>query len=89
VGLRFFADQCVPMSVVEILCHARHDVLLLKQYIPMDSPDSVVISTARNLDAILLSLNGDFSDIVAYPPHKYNGIICLQTSDKKPPGSLP
>jgi hypothetical protein len=30
------------------------------------------------LDAILVSLNGDFSDIVTYPPSDYKGIIALQ-----------
>jgi hypothetical protein len=35
----------------------------------------VVISEAQELDAILISLNGDFADIVTYPPEKYKGII--------------
>lgn len=44
----------------------------------MESPDSVVIAKARELDAVLLSLNGDFADIVSYPPKKYTRIIALQ-----------
>ena len=44
----------------------------------MDSADEVVISQAQELNAILVSLNGDFSDIVAYPPANYDGIIALQ-----------
>jgi hypothetical protein len=38
----------------------------------------VVISKAQEHEAILVSLNGDFADIVAYPPEKYRGIIALQ-----------
>jgi hypothetical protein len=30
------------------------------------------------IDAILLSMNGDFADIVAYPPKNYKGIVALQ-----------
>jgi len=30
------------------------------------------------IDAILLSLNGDFADIVNYPPKNYKGIVALQ-----------
>ena len=30
------------------------------------------------MDAILLSLNGDFADIVTYPPASYKGIVALQ-----------
>jgi hypothetical protein len=32
----------------------------------------------KNIDAILLSMNGDFSDIVTYPPRNYKGIVALQ-----------
>lgn len=38
----------------------------------------LVISKANELDSILVSLNGDFTDIVTYPPSNYNGIIALQ-----------
>ena len=47
----------------------------------MDSVDEVVISEAQALDAILVSLDGDFSDIVAYPPRNHLGIIVLQIRD--------
>src|SRR3990172_1142057 len=40
--------------------------------------DSVVILKAQELDSILISLNGDFSDIVTYPPANYKGVIALQ-----------
>ena len=78
MNLRFFADQCVPMSVVQTLREAGYEVLRLKDFISTDSPDSFVISKAQQLDAILLSLDGDFADIVNYPPSKYKGILALQ-----------
>ena len=37
-----------------------------------------VIAKASELDSIVVSLNGDFADIVTYPPSVYNGIIALQ-----------
>ncbi len=37
-----------------------------------------MIDHARELDAALVSLNGDFSDIVAYPPAGFRGIIAVQ-----------
>lgn len=78
MALRFFADHCVSNSIIETLRDAGHEVLRLKDHIPIDSPDSVVILKAQELDAILISLNGDFADIVTYPPEKYRGIIALQ-----------
>lgn len=76
--LTFLADHCVSNSVIQALRDAGHEVLRLKDHIPTDSPDSVVISTAQQLDAVLVSLNGDFVDIVTYPPANYEGIIALQ-----------
>lgn len=38
----------------------------------------MVISKAHELDSILISMNGDFSDIITYPPANYKGIIALQ-----------
>ena len=77
MSLRFFADHCVPSSVVQTLQEADHEVLRLRDVIPPDSPDQLVISKAQESDAILLSLNGDFSDIVTYPPAMYKGIVAL------------
>jgi predicted nuclease of predicted toxin-antitoxin system len=52
--------------------------LILKEHIPPNSDDTVVIAKAQELDAILVSLNGDFANIVTYPPSNYKGIIALQ-----------
>jgi predicted nuclease of predicted toxin-antitoxin system len=78
MNLRFFADQCVPVSVIQALTNEGHEVLRLKDSIPVDSPDPVVLAKAQELDAILVSLNGDFADIVRYPPAEYKGIIAFQ-----------
>lgn len=78
MSLRFFADHCVPTSMIQELRNAGHEVLRLRNYIPTDSPDELVISKAQELDCILISLNGDFADILTYPPARYKGIIALQ-----------
>jgi len=78
MSLTFFTDHCVPNSVIQVLRDAGHEVRILKEHIPRDSDDPVVIAKAQELPALLVSLNGDFSDIVAYPPSNYKGIIALQ-----------
>ena len=78
MGLRFFADQCVPTVVIEILCDAGYEVCYLRDYLPIESPDLVVISKAQELEMILISLNGDFANIFDYPPSDYQGIVALQ-----------
>jgi len=78
MSLRFFADQCISNFIIDTLQAAGHKVFRLKEHIPPDSPDSIVIQKARELDSILISLNGDFADIVMYPPSRYKGIFALQ-----------
>jgi len=78
MNLRLFADQCVPGSIIRALHQEGHEILRLKDSISVDSPDPLVLAKAQELDAILLSLNGDFADIVSYPPADYKGIIAIQ-----------
>ena len=82
MGLRIFADHCIPGKVIRTLREAGNEVLILKDYVPQDAPDKAVIAAAQNEEAILLSLNGDFSDIVAFPPSEYKGIIALQVKNR-------
>jgi len=78
MALRFFADHCVSNLIIHSLERAGHQVLRLKDHLPVESPDAAVIAQAQELDAILLSLNGDFADIVTYPPSRFKGIVALQ-----------
>ena len=78
MNIRFFADHCVPTSIIQSLQDEGYIVYRLRDYIPRNSPDPIVISKAQELDAILISLNGDFADITTYPPANYKGIIAIQ-----------
>ena len=70
MALRFLADHCVSNSTIQTIQEANHEVLRLRDVLPVESSDMVVITKAQEIDAILLSLNGDFSHIVNYPPKK-------------------
>jgi predicted nuclease of predicted toxin-antitoxin system len=78
MSLRFLADQCVPAEIIDALRRHGYDTVLVRDVISPRSPDPVVLAKAQELDCILLSLNGDFSDIVTYPPSRYRGIIAVQ-----------
>jgi predicted nuclease of predicted toxin-antitoxin system len=79
--LRFFADHCIPNSIIQGLQDAGYSVLRLKDHIPIESSDSKVLATSQEFDAILLSLNGDFTNILNYPPDRYKGIIAFQVKN--------
>ena len=78
MALRFLAEHCVSNTVVRTLRDTTHEVVRLKDILPVESPDSIVIAKALEINAILLSMNGDFADIVTYPPKNYKGIVALQ-----------
>jgi len=78
MGLKFFADHCIPNSIIQRLLDAGHEVLRLKDHIPIESPDPLVIATAQRLNSILISLNGDFANKLNYPPVNFKGIVALQ-----------
>lgn len=78
MGLRFLADQCVPAVVIENLRDVGYEIWYLRDHLPIESPDTVVISKAQELKSILISMNGDFANIFNYPPANYQGIVALQ-----------
>ncbi len=57
MSLKFFADHCIPNSIIKNLRDAGYEVFILKDYTPIESPDSLVINKAQKLDAILVSVN--------------------------------
>lgn len=78
MALRFLADHCISNTIVQALRDSAHEVVRLKDVLPVNSPDTIVIAKAQEIDAILLSMNGDFADIVTYPPKNYKGILAFQ-----------
>lgn len=78
MALRFLADHCISNFTVQTLRDATHKVFVLRDLLPVESTDAVVIAKAQEIDSILVSLNGDFADIVTYPPRNFKGIIALQ-----------
>ena len=83
----FFADHCVPTYAVDRLREAGYEVSLLRDPLPIASPDEEVIAEAGRLTAVLISLDGDFADIVRYPPSLSRGIVALQV--KNHPRTIP
>ena len=74
----FLADQCIPFSVIQSLKEADYRTTQVREVLPIRAPDPEVIEKAQELDSVLLSLDGDFADIVLYPPARFGGIITLQ-----------
>ena len=57
--MKVLLDHCVPNQVGRMLADAGRDVVRLAECLPTDAPDPIVLSRAAELDAVLVSLNGD------------------------------
>ena len=53
MALRFLADHRISNSIVEILREANHEVLRLKDVLPVESSDALVIAKSKEIDAVL------------------------------------
>lgn len=82
MSLKFFADHCIPNSLIESLTSDNYQVFRLREHLPTNARDIEVIKKANEMAAILISLNSDFADIITYPPSEYLGIIALQFQDQ-------
>ena len=71
-------DNCVPRRYLNLLRKWNYGVVLMSESIPHDAPDPQVIGLAIELDAVLLTVDLDFSNILDYPPQNYQGIIVLR-----------
>jgi predicted nuclease of predicted toxin-antitoxin system len=56
-----------------------YETTLVQHHIKPDAPDAAVIALAQSLDAVLMTVDMDFSNIVNYPPQNYGGIIVIRT----------
>ena len=71
-------DNCVPRRYLRLLHEWGYDAILMTDEIPADATDTKVVALARRLDAVLLTVDLDFSNILDYPPQNYQGIIVLR-----------
>jgi predicted nuclease of predicted toxin-antitoxin system len=71
-------DHCVPQKFLRLLQTWGYNASLLTEHIAADSTDADVIALAQNLDAVLLTADLDFANILNYPPGSYAGIIVMR-----------
>lgn len=83
--MRLLLDHCVPNRVAKLLGDAGHEVIRLRECLPTDSPDPVVIRKADDLDAILVSLNGDLRTLLRIRPRSIAvSLRCRSETGQKP-----
>ncbi len=71
-------DHCTPRRYAKLLRQWGYSAELLSTYIAADSTDPNVLALAQSLDAVLLTVDLDFANILHYPPQSHAGVIVLR-----------
>jgi predicted nuclease of predicted toxin-antitoxin system len=64
----FLLDENVPQDVADMLIRHGHRAEFIRDYVPPGAPDPLVATVAEELDAILVSFDGDFERIAPRIP---------------------
>lgn len=83
--MEFKVDENLPSEACQILKNAGHDaVTVLDQNLGGHS-DTDIAAACKLESRILVTLDTDFANILAYPPHEFSGIVVLRTEDQSKP----
>ena len=83
--MKFFADHCAYSVTVKFLRGLGHTVKTAKEAGLEVADDTDILQHAKDTDAVLLTNDLDFANILLYPPASYLSIIVLKISKATTP----
>lgn len=78
MSMFFKVDENLPVELAELLVEWGHEAKTVWDEKLQGTRDDVLIDICRHEKRVLVTLDIDFSDIRAYPPQEYEGIIVLR-----------
>ena len=81
--MRFKIDENLPGEFVEMLRGAQHDAQSVLDEGLGGAPDTRLAEVCRSEQRAIVTLDLDFADIRAYPPHEQAGLIVLRVEDQR------
>jgi predicted nuclease of predicted toxin-antitoxin system len=78
MALNFKIDENLPIEVAQLLKEAGHDASTVIEQGLGGSADAAVATACVDETRALVTLDGGFSDIRAYPPKTYPGLVVLR-----------
>ena len=76
--MRFKTDEHLPVEIKELLTQHQHDAVTVPDEDMAGAVDPDVAHICQKEARALVTLDLDFSDIRAYPPEEYQGIIVFR-----------
>ncbi len=76
--MQFKIDENLPIEIARLLINAGHDAKTVNDQQLQGTKDPVLAEVCKRELRILVTLDTDFSNIRAYPPEDFSGIIVLR-----------
>lgn len=86
--MKFKIDENLPADVVGLFRQASHDAMSVFDQNLVGQPDRNIAAVCQLEGRVIVTLDTDFGNMVAYPPSEYPGIIVIRTSDQSKPNLL-
>lgn len=83
--MRFKVDQNLPIEIATALRSAGHDAETVYEENLAGAPDPNIAAIVRRETRTLVTFDVGFSDIRAYPPAEYHGLIVMRLSSQAKP----
>jgi predicted nuclease of predicted toxin-antitoxin system len=83
--MKFKIDENLPAEIKHLLNQAGHDALTVKDQGLTGNPDTNLAAVCLGEDRVFITADLDFSDIRAYPPEKYPGIMVIRSDRQDKP----
>jgi len=80
--VKFKLDENLSPSLLAMFAAAGHDAQSVLQQALGGQPDEQIIDICRREGRALITLDLDFSNILAYPPANFTGIVVLRLADQ-------
>ena len=75
---KLLADECTFGTTVRLMREMDFEVIRIQELGMSGSPDSKVYTKSQKLEAILITNDHGFADVLSSPPSTHNGIILLK-----------
>ncbi|MGH9509924.1 MAG: DUF5615 family PIN-like protein [Terriglobales bacterium] len=76
--MKFKIDENLPGEIAEMLRSALHEASTVAEQGLAGATDERVVEVCVREGKVLVTLDLDFADVGAYPPHQYPGIVVLR-----------
>ena len=80
--MQFKIDENLPVEIADMLINAGHDAKTVFDQALQGIQDEALINICNGENRILVTLDMDFADPRAYPPHEASGIVVLRVGSQ-------